>query len=217
MRRDPPTHPWLSYWMSFPMSPMSLWQRPSTRLIRTLLVIGVLALGALVVTPHAAFAGSASAAASQPFTITSPNFTDGSRLATRFAFNQLGCPGRNIAPVLNWQGVPKGTEGFAFALNDYDAPVAGGFHHWIVYNIPARARTLSGSSPFSQGMNSYGFTGYGGPCPPATGQIHHYVFTLYALTTSHISGKGLTYDQLMAAINNHVAGATVIIGTFSIG
>lgn len=213
MRRDPWTHPWMSPWTAL----ISLWRRPPTRLIRMLLVIGVLALGALVVAPHAALAGSASAAASRPFTLTSPNFSDGSRLATRFAFNQLGCPGRNIAPVLNWQGVPKGTESFAFALNDYDAPVAGGFHHWIVYNIPEDVRMLTGSSPFSQGMNSFGFIGYGGPCPPATGQIHHYVFTLYALTIGHISGKGLTYDQLIATINNHVAGATVIIGTFSIG
>lgn len=209
MRNYLMTHPWTSW--------TSLWRQQHTRLIRMLLVVGVLALAALVIAPQAALAGSATAAAPRPFTLTSPNFSDGARLATRFAFNQFGCPGRNIAPLLNWQGVPAGTEGFAFALNDYDAPVAGGFHHWIVYNIPENVRTLSGSSPFSQGTNSFGFTGYGGPCPPATGQIHHYIFTLYALTISHISGKGLTYDQLIAAINNHVAGATVIVGTFSIG
>jgi hypothetical protein len=83
-----------------------------------------------------------------------------------------GCQGDNIAPTLNWQEVPAGTASFALAVNDYDAPIAGGFKHWIVYNIPATAVTLDGTSPYAQGTNSYGLIGYGGPCPPATGQIH---------------------------------------------
>ena len=114
---------------------------------RLMLIVGVLALGIFAFAPGAAFAGGSAAtraATTRPFTITSPIFSDGARLPTRTAFNRLGCPGKNVAPVLHWQGVPAGTESFAFALNDYDAPVAGGFHHWIVYNIPEHARTLTG-------------------------------------------------------------------------
>jgi len=59
---------------------------------------------------------------------------------------------------------------------------------------------LNGTSPYAQGTNSYGFIGYGGPCSPATGQIHHYVFTLYALTIPQVAGQALTYDQLIQAI-----------------
>ena len=73
---------------------------------------------------------------------------------------------------------------------------------------------MNGTSPYAQGTNSYGFIGYGGPCSPATGQIHHYVFTVYALTIPQVAGQALTYDQLIQAISGHVAGATVIIGTF---
>lgn len=111
-------------------------------------------------------------------------------------------------------GVPSGTAGFALAVTDYDAPVAGGFHHWIVYNIPGNVDTLNGTSPYTQGTNSFGSVGYGGPCPPATGQIHHYIFTLYALTVAQLPGQALTYDQLIQEISGQVAGATVTVGTF---
>lgn len=185
-------------------------RHPWTQPTRLLLVMSVLAL--------AVFASAGGhAATQQPFTLTSPDFADGARLPTSAAFNQFGCPGQNIAPTLNWQGVPNRTRSFALAMNDYDAPVAGGFHHWVVFNIPGDVTTLNGSSPFSQGTNDFGLTGYGGPCPPATGQIHHYVFTLYALSVKQIAGAALTYNQLIAAIDGSVTGATVIIGTFSIG
>jgi len=38
--------------------------------------------------------------------------------------------------------------------------------------------------------------GWGGPCPPPDGQIHHYIFTLYALSTPNIAGASLTYEQV---------------------
>lgn len=150
----------------------------------------------------------------QPFTLTSPAFAECGPLPPSSALNRLGCHGRNIAPLLRWTGVPSGTQSFALTMTDYDAPVAGGFHHWIVYNIPGNVDMLNGTSPFAEGTNSYGFVGYGGPCPPATGQIHHYIFTLYALTVAEIPGQALTYDQLIQEIGAHVAGATVTIGTF---
>src|SRR5207244_10768827 len=65
-------------------------------------------------------------------------------------FNQFGCTGSNLAPELNWTNVPAGTKSFAMLMSDYDAPVAGGFHHWIVYNIPAGARELEGNHPRSE-------------------------------------------------------------------
>lgn len=185
---------------------------------RRVIILGVLALSVLALSLSVVSTGASVAASPQgkttPFTLTSPDFTPNGPLSRRAEYNHFGCTGKNIAPRLNWRGVPAGTAGFALVMNDYDAPIAGGFHHWIVYNIPASARSLTGSSGFTQGTNSFGFAGYGGPCPPATGQVHHYIFTLYALTVHHVSGKALTYDQLIHAINGKVAGATVTIGTF---
>lgn len=189
------------------------------RLVITGLGIGLLVLGLLVFSPLVSLAKGghvvSTADDSHPFTVTSPNFHDDGPLPRTAEFGVgFGCNGKNIAPTLNWRGVPAGTMGFALTMNDVDAPVAGGFHHWIVYNIPAQVRSINGHNTFTQGTNSFGMTGYDGPCPPPTGQIHHYIFTIYALSVSHIPGNALTFEALLQAISNDVVGATSTIGTF---
>ncbi len=196
---------------------------PGKSLISFVLValgIGILVAGAALVAlllTHSQRAHAATVNSSfHPFTLSSPNFQDGRPLPQSAEFNKFGCTGPNIAPELNWVGVPKGTQSFALTVTDYDAPVDRGFHHWIVYNIPASARELQGNNPFSEGTNSYGTIGYGGPCPPADGQLHHYVFRLYALSISHISGTALNFNDLLNAMEQHVVGTTSIIGTFKL-
>lgn len=178
------------------------------------LVCGLLTLSfvfSLSRTSHIALASSDTL---QPFTITSPNFQDGGPLSTQQEYNQSGCTGSNIAPELGWANVPTKTASFTLLMTDYDAPVDGGFHHWIVYNIPASARQLVGNNAFTEGTNSFGFTGYGGPCPPRTGETHHYLFLLYATDLAQIGGPGLTFDDVINALSGHVLEATSMIGTF---
>jgi Raf kinase inhibitor-like YbhB/YbcL family protein len=136
----------------------------------------------------------ASKNALHPFTISSPDFRDGGALSQKNEFNHAGCTGSNIAPKLQWTNVPTGTKSFVLLLSDYDAPVAGGFHHWIVYNISASARELQGNHPFTEGTTSFGSLGYSGPCPPPTGETHHYLFLLYAIDKAQIGTAGLTFD-----------------------
>jgi Raf kinase inhibitor-like YbhB/YbcL family protein len=169
------------------------------------------------------------------FTLTSPDFEANGPLPTSAAFNQPGCvgttgQGQNLPPLLKWKNGQSGFTGFptlsyALTVADYDAPVGGGFHHWVIYNIPGTATeldaaTIAASTP---GMNDFGLLGYGGPCPPQDGQLHHYIFTLYALDVANLGAQGMTYTQLADAINaavdSHgvnfvVNGATVRIGTF---
>jgi Raf kinase inhibitor-like YbhB/YbcL family protein len=202
-----------------------------TRRARALLGICVMALlgsGVVAVTAGTALAnGPATSRASQaaglyPFTVVSPDFRDGGFLPPSVELGgpvgQGVCKGENLAPSLHWFNVPAGTKSFTLTITDVDAPVAGGFHHWVVYNIPANHPWLygHGQNPFSEGTNSFGAVGYDGPCPPPTGQPHHYVFTVYALTVSHISGVHLTYSQLMTKIAADVQGATSIVGLFSL-
>jgi Raf kinase inhibitor-like YbhB/YbcL family protein len=171
----------------------------------------------------AATKGQAAASRSQfhPFTVVSPNFRDGTFLPVSSEFGGpgsagSGCSGKNLAPTVRWFNVPAGTKSFALTINDVDAPVAGGFHHWIVYNIPPAVTALAGhgKNPFSEGTNSYGTIGYGGPCPPPTFQVHHYIFTVYALTVSHVPGTHITFEKLLSEIAPDVAGATSVIGKF---
>ena len=179
-----------------------------------ILVLGLLALSLLLSLSRTSHVAIASNKALHPFTITSPDFRDGGPLSRKAELNQFGCTGSNIAPELNWRNVPTGTKSFVLLMSDYDAPVAGGFHHWIVYNIPADARELEGNHPFTEGTTSFGFMGYGGPCPPPTGETHHYLFLLYATNIAHVGGPGLTFSEVVSAIQGHVLGATSIIGTF---
>jgi Raf kinase inhibitor-like YbhB/YbcL family protein len=152
-----------------------------------------------------------------PFTISSPDFTEDGWLpvtAMGGPASLTGCSGQNIPPTLHWTNVPVGTRSFAFVITDLDAPVADGFHHWLVYNIPASVTTLGPGNPYGEGTNDYGFTGYGGPCPPKDGQVHHYIFTVYALNTASIPGSGLSFTQFTNEIGNYVIGATSTIGKF---
>lgn len=153
-----------------------------------------------------------------PFTISSRDFYDGGPLAKTFEFNQDGCTGANLSPQLHWDNVPTGTKSFALLMVDYDAPLAGGWHHWIIYNIPGSVHSLAKGSDlaFTEGINDFGTLGYGGPCPPATGETHHYLFLLYATDLANIGAGGMTYNQVLNAIQNDVLGATSIIGTFDL-
>jgi Raf kinase inhibitor-like YbhB/YbcL family protein len=190
------------------------------------LAIGSSVLLALSFTGSAASATTAQPAARHtatagPFTVNSPDFSEYGWLPVSSEFGGpgsagSGCSGANQAPTLHWFNVPAGTKSFAFTITDVDAPQADFFHHWIVYNIPAGVTTLKGhgSNPYSEGTNDWPTVGYGGPCPPADGQIHHYVFTVWALSVSSIPGKHLTYSQLMKAIGSDIQGITSTIGLF---
>jgi Raf kinase inhibitor-like YbhB/YbcL family protein len=199
--------------------------------LRTL-AIGGSALVALCVTGTAAAVSAQTTTAAHPvtvgqpalfppFTIVSPDFQEDTFLPVSVEFGGpgsagSGCNGQNLAPTLHWYNVPAETKSFAFTITDVDAPVADGFHHWIVYNIPRQVTTLHGhgSNPFSEGTNDYGTVGYGGPCPPADGQVHHYIFTVYALSVACIAGTHITFSRLIAEISKYVVGATSTIGKF---
>jgi Raf kinase inhibitor-like YbhB/YbcL family protein len=194
---------------------MVLRASPIVRYISIVLGLGLVGLGLLAVT--SATSAGASEPKLHPFTITSPNFRDDRPLPVSAEFGVgFGCNGKNQAPTLRWTNVPAGTMGFAFTMNDVDAPRAGGFHHWVVYNIPANVHELAGhgQNPFTEGTNSFGQTNYDGPCPPPTGQVHHYIFTVYALNVASVPGAHDTFEELLQAIAPNVVGATSIIGTF---
>src|SRR5690242_11284329 len=71
----------------------------------------------------------------------SSGFTAGATLAAVFMGSD--CDGRNRSPELSWTGAPAGTKSFAVVMHDPDAPIAGGFYHWVVYNLPASTRQLA--------------------------------------------------------------------------
>lgn len=128
------------------------------------------------------------------------------------------CGGKNRAPALNWSGAPKGTKSFALVIHDPDAPIPGGFYHWILYDIPASDSQLSGNAPppnARAGLASTGKPAYYGPCPPP-GPAHHYVFTLYALDVSSVASTSpLDASALERKIEGHVLARATLSATAS--
>jgi Raf kinase inhibitor-like YbhB/YbcL family protein len=146
-----------------------------------------------------------------PFTLTSTAFTDGGAIPRKFS-----CQGDNVSPALNWTGAPDDTASLALIVDD---PDAGGFVHWVVFNMTASqsgglAEGVS-SSPDAppQGTNGTGKVGWQGPCPPSG--THHYVFTLMALDLSIDETEAPKAGDIRKATEGHILAQAVLTGTYA--
>ena len=87
----------------------------------------------------AAFCGAPNAKTQGVFTLSSPSFKDGERLAVKNAGNNKAnpnCVGENISPALNWANPPEGTKSYALLMFDPEGRPPGGVSHWVAYGIP---------------------------------------------------------------------------------
>ena len=144
------------------------------------------------------------------FSLSSTAFSDGGPIPRKFS-----CDGENASPDLTWAGAPDGTQSLALIVTD---PDARDFVHWLVYDMTG---TPSGGLPVAvssspdappQGTNSFGKSGYGGPCPPSG--VHRYRFALYSLDqVLELTGVP-RIDSLVAAMDGHVLGEATITGTY---
>ncbi len=134
--------------------------------------------------------------AASAFSLESAEVKPGATIAGAQVFKGFGCTGGNVSPSLSWKGAPAGTKSFAVTVYDPDAPTGSGWWHWVVFNLPADARSLplgagdpaAGTMPAVavQSRTDFGMPGYGGPCPPQGDKPHRYVFTVYALKTDKL-------------------------------
>ena len=145
--------------------------------------------------------------------LTSSDFSSGGTIPT--ALMAADCGGKNRVPALAWSNAPKSARSFALIVHDPDAPVPGGFYHWVVYDIPATTHALGGSAQAAGrlGLRTSGKSGYYGPCPPP-GPAHHYIFTLYALDVAQVGGSDvLSGPQLETKINGHIVARATLEAT----
>lgn len=154
------------------------------------------------------------------FSISSPAFEGGGMIPSEMAMKPAG--GSNVSIPFEWRGAPASTKSFALALVDL-APVAHGWVHWLVVDIPptttALPRGASGTSAMPSGSrelaNTFGFLGYGGPQPPAGTGNHEYRATLYALDASSVPLPAKpSFAQFQSAIAGHVLAQTSVSGLY---
>jgi Raf kinase inhibitor-like YbhB/YbcL family protein len=155
--------------------------------------------------------------------LTSPDFKDQETIPARYTGE-----GEDISPPLEWSDVPEGCQSFVLLCQDPDAPTKpGGEHpyvHWLIYNISPATTSLPAGLPkqasfdlpviATQGRNSFGQLGYGGPMPPIGHGLHHYEFTLYALSENFRMASGMRRDAILAIIQGFILAEAKLVGTY---
>lgn len=156
-------------------------------------------------------------------TLTSTAFPDGGSFPKKYTQ-----AGDQTSPPLAWGNVPDGVTSFALMVHDVDAAVAPGTDdtlHWMLWNIPATARSLPEGVPqadqLPDGTRQISATGpyYRGPGAASVGPAHHYVFELFGLdATINVPAVGASPPQTRAAVvvamAGHVRGKAVYVGLF---
>jgi Raf kinase inhibitor-like YbhB/YbcL family protein len=141
--------------------------------------------------------------------VSSPAFSDNGAIPRQFT-----CDGQNTAPPLQWSGVPQHSKSIAVICDDPDAP-SGTFTHWVLYDIPPSMHALSERAAIgTAGVNSFGEMGFGGPCPPAKDDAHHYHFHVYALDVDSIGPAGLSKENALEAMKGHILAEGDLVGTY---
>ena len=135
--------------------------------------------------------------------LTSPAFIHNTSIPSDYT-----CDGQDRSPELVGTDPPENTQSFALIVDDPDAPNRD-WVHWVLFNIPKNARKIIQGG--TDGKNSWGKTGYGGPCPP--NGTHRYFFKIYALDTV-LNLKTPTKTQLENAMKGHILGKSELVGTY---
>ena len=163
-----------------------------------------------------------SAAGAEAFQVNVAGLKANDVVPARFVYNHSGCSGENISPEISWSGVPASAKSLAIVVWDQDAPVSGGFYHWVIVNLPVGTKKLlegagnlsnhKAPSGLIQLVNDWGEPGYGGPCPPGNSR-HRYHFIVYALSAQQlpITSRSKTSEATAAIKKSTVASAELVL------
>jgi Raf kinase inhibitor-like YbhB/YbcL family protein len=175
------------------------------------------------VPPPGGRGGGGGRGAVEVMTLATAAWPDGGQIPA--TYTQAGA---QLSPPLTWTHVPDGVASVVLLAHDLDAPTGTGgddILHWMLWNIPATARSLQEGVPqgsqLPDGTRQISVSGpyYRGPGAPAAGPPHHYVFELFALDiTVDVPPVGAPPAQARAAVAaamaGHVRGKAVYVGLF---
>ena len=151
--------------------------------------------------------------------LSSPAFGHGEKIPMRYTGD-----GEDVSPPLAWSNLPPEAAELALICDDPDAPRPQPWVHWVIYGLSPKLTGLPEGIPAtpeikqpvqaSQGENSWGKSGYGGPYPPKGHGTHHYHFTLYALKKPLGLSPGKSKEQLLQAIAGSELARTTLTGIY---
>ncbi|MFH1722852.1 MAG: YbhB/YbcL family Raf kinase inhibitor-like protein [Candidatus Altiarchaeota archaeon] len=141
--------------------------------------------------------------------LSSSAFSEGETIPSKYT-----CDGDDINPPLKIAGAPDGAESLVLIMDDPDAPM-GTWDHWVLFNINPKTDSIPEDTipeGAFQGVNSWGKTEYGGPCPPSG--THRYFFKLYALDNSIPVEEIPDKKMIEASIKGHILAQTRLMGKY---
>ena len=142
------------------------------------------------------------------YPISSPAFTEGGNIPSKYTCD---AGQTNPSPALTWKEAPANAKSFVLIMHDPDAPLAGGFTHWVL--TTSLPENFQPGSVGTSGNSGFRRAGYGGPCPPSG--AHHYHFMLSALDVPSLGLQaGATKADVEKAMQGHVIGTAETVGVY---
>jgi len=159
----------------------------------------------------------------QVMTLSTTAWTDGGVIPIKHSQ-----AGRDVSPALAWTDPPQTATGFVLLVHDLDAVNQDGATsplHWLVWNIPATARSLpegiTHGGELPDGMRQISQSGpyYRGPAAPASGPPHHYAWELYAIegpidVPAVGAAPAATRTAVWTAMAGKIRAKATLVGTF---
>jgi Raf kinase inhibitor-like YbhB/YbcL family protein len=177
-------------------------------------ISGVVALGVASCSSAPSGSGEAAELADQPLekviAVTSAAFAEGEAIPPEFS-----CDGEDESPPLSWNRVPHEAVELALVVDDPDAG-GGTYVHWVLFGLdPSSTGVQPGVAPTggSEAENSAGDADYKGPCPPE-GDLHHYRFTVYALSDEIEAADGAGADDVLERVRETAIAKGTLTGTY---
>ena len=139
--------------------------------------------------------------------VTSSSFKEGGMIPSKYS-----CEGTEVSPPLNISNIPSAAKSLALIVHDPDAPMKGGFTHWVVWNIDVKGYLKEGFKNANEGLNSAKQVGYKGMCPPSG--THHYHFKVYALDEMLELDQNNDKESLEKRMQGHILDEGELIGLY---
>lgn len=139
--------------------------------------------------------------------VTSNAFEEGQAIPADYT-----CDGKNVNPALSVSEIPDKAVTLVLIVDDIDAP-GGVFTHWVVFDISGKVTKIDeDSQPGVGGINNFGRTEYGGPCPPSG--THRYYFRVFALDTTIGLAPGVSRREVEEAMRGHILESAELMGAY---
>ncbi len=124
--------------------------------------------------------------------------------------------GGEVPPYVSWEGVPSGTVELVLAMEDFDAPIAKPFVHWIIYALNPALTMINGTDHNAArfGKNGYGQPRYRGPRPLRGHGPHRYCLAVFALDKRLEFAQSPNKRQIAQSMRGHVVARGELVGSY---